>query len=239
MKSLIKNQLLEACLRSKFLWLPGLWLISLSAAADMTARIHIATDYIYRGVLQTHQGLAYQGSLEYQFEPGLFVGAWASRVDYGRYDQRDTEIDYFAGYQMRLSNNLAFEASIIRHSYSGSHRGTDYDWDEVLLSAYLHDRWTLSWGLADNWLARKHASRILELTYLHPLPAEIVLDTTLGYQYAKNLFGRDFAYMEIGLNRSFEHLSLRLAHSATESDAGNVFGDKADNRWLASVAWAF
>jgi uncharacterized protein (TIGR02001 family) len=234
---------------------------SSSSFADVNARLVLTSDYIYRGLSQSADAVTVQGSLEYQFEAGVFAGVWLSQIDYG-FDQAETalpgeympytdnrteddvdfanlEVDYFVGFERRVAKQFAFDVSLVHHDYRGSQGGLDLDWTELSVSAYLYDHWIVSLGVADRWLAEKQNTGNVELSYLYPLPLGIIFDVTLGVQYAEDMIDSTLTYAESGVGRNFGKLSARLAYSALEEGADEVFGDRAENKWLASLAWSF
>jgi hypothetical protein len=105
------------------------------------------------------------------------------------------------------------------------------------LSAYLADRWTVTWGIADGWWASDERSRFVEGTYRHPLPARLTLDTTVGYQLADRATGVDYGYAEAGVSRRWGNFTMRAGYAAVESAARARFLDFAGNHWTASLTW--
>jgi uncharacterized protein (TIGR02001 family) len=204
--------------------------------ADMKARFTATTDYLQRGLQQNTDGLAYQGMLEYDVDNGLFAGIWASNVSFGSFDDRNFELDYFAGYSRTIRPGLAFDATFIHYTFPGHTKPRDYDWTEVMVSAYLGDRWLLSAGVADNWLARNETTTFVEGGYRYPLPLSLTVDLTLGYQSLKDPFP-DYAYFELGISRRVGAVDVRVGYAVTDHDARDWFGSWADNRWLASISF--
>ena len=59
--------------------------------------IALASDYVFRGISQTDNHPAIQGSLEYGYEPwGVYLGTWASSVNTMTSDG-EIEIRWFGG----------------------------------------------------------------------------------------------------------------------------------------------
>ncbi|MCZ6855686.1 MAG: TorF family putative porin [Gammaproteobacteria bacterium] len=211
--------------------------MSRTAIADADLQLVLASDYIHRGLSQTTHGPAYQGSTEFQFDSGLFLGIWASSADFRNTDEVNAEIDYFVGYQHRLTSDLAFDITAVRYTYPDIDLPRDYDWRELQITFYLGDQWSLSWGLAENWLGFSKKSRFFETSYRTPLPANFTVDICIGYQLTENLFEEDYGYAEVGISKPLGPLHARLAYSATDNHASDIFGTTAASRWLASLIW--
>ena len=52
-------------------------------AAELSATVTATTDYDFRGITQTAQDPAIQGSIDLATDPGFYAGVWASNVDFG------------------------------------------------------------------------------------------------------------------------------------------------------------
>jgi uncharacterized protein (TIGR02001 family) len=68
-----------------------------AAHAEFTGTVTATTDYDWRGITQSAQDPALQGSLDYASDIGLHGGVWASNVDFGEGDP-NMEIDFYAGW---------------------------------------------------------------------------------------------------------------------------------------------
>jgi uncharacterized protein (TIGR02001 family) len=87
----------------------------------------IATDYDFRGESLTdpveQEGKpAFQVGGTYNFDPGLYVGAWGSNVDnsYGTLDGDNFEVDFFTGYAWGdASSSFAYDVGLNLYTYPG------------------------------------------------------------------------------------------------------------------------
>ena len=205
-----------------------------TAMAEFRGHVGLATDYMFRGISQTDTGPAPQGSAEYLHPAGVYVGIWASRVDYG-FDDRRAEINYFLGLQRRLHPELAIDLSAVRYTYDRPSRRGSYNWTEINLAAHVSDHWAVALGIGDNWLGRGARTYSGEVTYRHALTPRLLIDVTLGYNDASAAVDERYAWIDTGLARRFGPLDARLAYSTT-SGAG-YFRDSANPRVYASLAW--
>ena len=208
------------------------------AGASTDLGLTVATDYMMRGVRQTWSGPAYQGLVEHGFKSGIFAGLWASRVSFRAEDPRNVEVDYFAGYRKRLRPDLAFDITATRYTYPepGQHRG--YDWTEVQLAFHIADYVTVSGILSRGWLASTEVYPIIEAALLYPLPALVVLDSTIGYQFSERALPKSYGYVEVGASRSFGSFSFRVSVTATSSNGREMFGEFAETRGVAALSWS-
>ncbi len=209
-------------------------------ASGWHGHVGIGTDYVFRGVLQTAHGPEINGTLEYQFEPGFYLGVWAGRVAFeNRNDTRDVELDYFVGYQGRINRAVAFDTAIIRYTYPGQNNSVDYDWTQWTLGLNVFSRWFFRIGSEENWLGRGKTTRFADLSYRHPLPLELTLDLTGSFHRVDDVVRRNYRHYELGVSRPIGPLQARIALVGTDSRGREVFGDRADTRWIGSIMWSF
>jgi len=194
----------------------------------------IASDYLHRGINQTSSGPAIQASAEFSSSTGWFAGVWASRVDFGSFDDRVAELDYYVGYGQRVDRHLAFETTLIRYDYHGD-AARDYDWQELQLTAFVGDHVSATWGHGDNWAAADERTNPLEATFRYPLPAGLVLDLTAGRHFVSDVLGRNYDYGQLGLSRPISQFVIRAAYA--DSDLADLPRRMIRARWLLSLTW--
>jgi uncharacterized protein (TIGR02001 family) len=203
--------------------------------ADLRLGAAIASDYVFRGVVQTDQGIAYQAVAEIESAHGFYGGVWTSRVDYA-FDERNAEVDWFAGWLIRISDAFALDAGIVRYTYDADFAGEETDWTELQLATHVHDRWSFLVAAARGWLATDERSYVAEATYRHPLPALVVLDATWGQQFADAVIDQRYGYGELGLSRAFGPIDVRLA--VADTFGADLPHPLDDTRYTVSVEWA-
>lgn len=206
-------------------------------SAEVHLSASLSSDYAHRGLRQTIDGPSVQGLLEYQFSSGWYVGAWAGNLDFDRPGDRDFELDYFVGYNRRVNPDLAFDVTLIRYTYPGQNDVRNYDWQELITSAYLGDRWLVSLGVAHNWLAQDKPTAFAEAGYRHPMPLGLTLDVTVGWQALPRPFP-NYVYGELGVSRHLGPVDVRLGYGAVEDAAKDRFGKLAADRWIATLTYS-
>ncbi len=112
----------------------GSLFVSAQAVAGASGNIGVTSNYIWRGVSQTGDGPAVSGGLDYEAENGLYVGTWASNVDFGGTTDtaKGTELDVYAGYSKELANGFGVDGSVTHYAYPGDTLSGDFT--EVALS---------------------------------------------------------------------------------------------------------
>ncbi len=89
-----------------------------------SASVALTTDYIWRGVSQTNNDPAIQGSFDLAHESGLYVGAWASSYEFG--NAATMELDVYGGFANEtdfgglLPFAFAYDLGVLRYEYTSA-----------------------------------------------------------------------------------------------------------------------
>lgn len=113
MKCTIKSAITALCLTP---W--GLTqAVDLNDNLNIDLNIGVYSDYRTRGVSQTQNDPAVQGSATLTHSSGLYAGAWSSNVDYGYDSSTRQEIDYYAGYYWQISDDISLDVAYYKYEY--------------------------------------------------------------------------------------------------------------------------
>ncbi|MBA1204388.1 hypothetical protein G7009_21960 [Pseudomonas capeferrum] len=83
----------------------------------LEAKAGLFSDYRTRGISQTQNDPALQGSLTLLHSSGLYVGLWSSNVDFGFGSRTRQEQDYYAGHFWQISDDVTLDTSYIKYVY--------------------------------------------------------------------------------------------------------------------------
>ncbi len=92
---------------------PFCWIDNLSGNMAMTS------NYVFRGVSQTRNLPAVQGSLTYQFPIGLYLNAWGSNVKFEDTDAT-LELDSIVGWRGDIWEDFSYDLNLDRYNYPGA-----------------------------------------------------------------------------------------------------------------------
>ena len=77
---------------------------------SFSANVGLYTDYVFRGYTQTQNEPAIQGGFDVEHSSGLYLGTWASNVDWttagGYMDKNSIEIDVFDSFHKPYHEGL-------------------------------------------------------------------------------------------------------------------------------------
>ena len=93
----------------------------LSAFAQVSYNVGVVSDYLFRGVSQTHGDPALQGGIDYAHSSGFYVGAWGSTITWVKdaYGKGSTEIDVYGGYKNSFAGDWTYDVGLISYNYPG------------------------------------------------------------------------------------------------------------------------
>lgn len=218
----------------------ALSLAALSAQAEVTGTAGVYSDYNWRGITQTAQDPALQGSIDYAHDSGFYIGAWGSNVDFGNCCDENVEIDIYTGF--RFGETLTWDVGLVYYTYPGA---DDLDFPEIYV------------GLGWEWLSGKisysndfgnsdESAFYYEANAAYELPANFGINAHLGYSDgdAIDLFYED-SYMDwaVGVTYDWSHFTLGLKY-ADGSDLDLLDGtpddvSSSEGQVIFSISTAF
>ena len=93
----------------------------------ISGTVALASDYRFRGVSQSNEKLAVQGSMTVNHESGLYGGFWASNLSgWGTFGGANLELDLIAGYKFKPTENATVDVGVTYYMYPGGADETDF-----------------------------------------------------------------------------------------------------------------
>ena len=176
--------------------------ISLGSGLDLDVTITAVSDYRDTGISQTRGDPALQTEAILQHESGLYLGAFASNVDFGT----DTRLEtmYFVGATVPFSEHVYFDTYVGRYEYP-KEAYADYNEFYAELGAYgFQLGYTYSF---DNRGHVPNNSNVF-LAYNFALPYESNLQVRYGYS---NVRADAFWSSDGDVRRSFHDWEAKLS----------------------------
>ncbi len=90
-------------------------------ANPLSFNIGVVSDYLFRGVSQTHGAPAIQGGVDYAFSNGFYIGAWGSNITWVEdfLGSGNLEVDVYGGYKGSLGGDVGYDIGYITYNYPG------------------------------------------------------------------------------------------------------------------------
>lgn len=215
--------------------------------------VTLTTDYVFRGISQTQNDPALQGSFDVSHSSGLYAGAWASNVDFNDPTDTNIEIDLYAGFTNEI-DKFSYDVGVIYYLYPDSGGSlnalgfpADYDYLEFkLLGAYDFDVLTVTGGLyySPDFFAESDDAVYLTggiaVPFYEQNGVTLTFDANIGVQWIDDeaAFGlRDYVDWNAGITLGWEGFEFGLRYTDTDFGSG-CFNDVCDAKAVLSVSRA-
>lgn len=203
------------------------------AESPITWELTGVSDYVFRGASQTEENPTGQAGVTYTHGSGLYVGTWASGVDFGT-RKPDFEVDVFVGYNFDINENINFDVALNRYMYPDAGAS---NYNELITTttfadtysatvAYSNDVWNTD---TDGWYVAVGGE--------WELPQEFSLNAGLGYSTFEKDVAEDYLDWSLGVSRAFGPATVGLTYHGTNSRGEYNFGETADDRVVLSVSF--
>jgi len=92
----------------------------------VTGSVSLVSDYRFRGVSQSNEDAALQGTATLTHKSGLYAGVWSSNLaGWGTFGGPNLELDIFAGYKHPIGGG-AIDVGVTWYTYPGGADNTDF-----------------------------------------------------------------------------------------------------------------
>jgi uncharacterized protein (TIGR02001 family) len=220
----------------------ALSLTALTAQAELSGTAGVYSDYNWRGISQTSQDPALQGSIDYAHDSGFYLGAWGSNVDFGDCCDENVEIDIYTGF--RFGETVTWDLGLVYYTYPGA---DDLDFPEIYV------------GVGYEWLSGKisysndfgnydESAFYYEANAAYELPANFGINAHLGFSDGDGIeaaYGQDNYFdWAVGVTYDWSHFTFGLKYadgSDLETLDGTLPDDISNSEGVAifSVSTAF
>lgn len=194
------------------------------------------SDYIFRGVSQTDQDPAIQGSLDIGHSSGFYAGVWASNVDFDTEgDGINTEIDYYVGWTFALPADMELDLQAVRYTYPGSNSGFGIDYNEYLAALSFFEYFTATFGYTDDYVNSD------ENAFYYHLGGEFPIGDTgfsivagAAYNDIEKATGDNYSDFQFGVNYTWNSILLDVSYFDTSSYGAGVQDFLGPKKWADS-----
>lgn len=217
---------------------------------EFSANVALSTDYMYRGGSQTNEQPAISGGFDYGHSSGLYVGLWASNVDFG--DSANIEIDYYGGIAGEFSNGISWDVGGLYYQYPGvtdaDEAGGDFDFFEAYGNlgytfgdVQLEPTVGVFFAYSPDYFGETGDSYYVTLDLGFSLPYDI----GLAFQYGNQMFddeaaaGTDYQHYSVGLSKDLTIFTFDLSWYGDIEDTDAFWGDGPSEALVFTVSSSF
>ena len=211
-----------------------------TAAAEISGRVTLASEYIFRGKALSDGNPALQAGIDYGHDSGFFLGAWGSTIDLvSPSGRRDVELDYYVGWHFSGESRISGTLTITHYTYPGQATSFDYDYTEASATMSWDGRYSLEFGYTDDLYGFGVDSSHVELRVDWPLRNAWVISGGLGVNDYSNLGSSRYAFGDVGISSRFGRLTVDLRWYDNERPTGFRGRISADSRLVGALSVGF
>jgi|TARA_R110000772_G_scaffold96694_2_gene195570 uncharacterized protein (TIGR02001 family) len=203
---------------------------AVSAQAEISGNVTLATDYVFRGISQTDEKGAIQGGFDWSGDTGLYAGIWASNVAFGG---ATTEMDYYFGYAGETDGGFGYDVGIIYFDYEGE---SSLDYIEYALGLSYAD-FSVGFVYSDEFGDGGPEYMYYSAGYSLALTEVISVDFNIGFTDTDQddywEAGAD-SYTDYGVTFGYSAMELDFALALIGTDLDDV--EAADDRIVFSIS---
>ncbi|QEI07497.1 hypothetical protein FXN63_17870 [Pigmentiphaga aceris] len=206
---------------------PGSTPASTSSDYTLTANLSLASEYRYRGLMQTNSHPALQGGFDLNHASGFYIGNWNSNVswldDSSPAVSAPLEMDFYAGFKTKLANDVMLDAGVLRYYYPGDYPTgyTSPNTTEVYASVgYGVFNFKYSNALTNlfGFAGSRHSQYYDLSANLDTGFWGLTANAHVGYQYVRNVADASYLDWKLGLSKELaKGLTVSLAYVDTNA----------------------
>jgi uncharacterized protein (TIGR02001 family) len=218
-------------------------------ADPLSFNVGVVSDYLFRGVSQTHGKPAIQAGVDYAHPSGFYIGAWASSITWVKdfLGKGSVEVDVYGGYKNTFAGgDWSYDLGYITYNYPshGSaiptilanpntqelYASLGYKWISAKYS-YATSSHFIGWYGGNPAVGDTRGSDYLELNANYDLGDGWTLIGHAGHQKVKNFVAtaavKDASYSDwkLGVSKDVGFGTVTVAYSDTSAkgSCGNPF----------------
>ncbi|EHK67923.1 TorF family putative porin [Achromobacter arsenitoxydans] len=199
-----------------------------SSEYTLTANVTLASQYRYRGLMQTNNKPAIQGGFDLAHSSGLYVGNWNSSISWLNDSNGDVsapvEMDLYGGYKGNIAEGVPVDLGVLQYYYPGDYPSGYTSPDTTELYAGIgygpvmfkySIAMTNLFGFADS-----KYSQYFDLSGNFDTGIwGLTLNAHVGRQSVRNVDNGSYTDWKLGLTKDFgQGLSVSLAYLDTNAD---------------------
>lgn len=202
------------------------------AASPVSWEVSAVSDYLFRGASQTDEKPTVQGTVTWTSASGLYVGGFASGVDFGQ-DSPDVEVDYFVGYGFDVGDKVNVDVLLNRYTYPGA---SEMAYNELVTTTTLAETWKVNVSYTNDVWGSGTTGWYYGVGGDWGLPKDFTLSANVGRSvFNDSDVAQDYTDWGVGIGRSFGIAEVSLGYYGTDGKGRDNFGQLADDRLVLAV----
>lgn len=210
-------------------------------ASPLSFNVGVVSDYIFRGISQTHGDPALQGGIDYAFSNGFYIGTWASSISWVKdaLGKGSVELDLYGGYKGAFANpDWTYDVGAIAYTYPGHGKAVPtytgnptsaevygsigWKWLSAKYSYTVSNQWVGIYG-GPNLDQKTRGSNYLELNANYDMGDGWTVIGHVGHQKVEksvttpNQYDASYSDWKLGVSKDVGFGVVTLAYSDTDA----------------------
>jgi len=122
---------------------------------SLSSNVYLVSDYLFRGQTQTWGKPGIQGGFDFAHQSGLYAGTWATNVSGNQFAGGSMELDLYAGYNGKLSEDIGYSAGLLYYYYPGANYNKAFACSSTVCASEKYDTLEVGAGGSWSWLSAK------------------------------------------------------------------------------------
>ena len=181
------------------------WLCASASASahELHGYLSLVTDYVFRGVSQSHEDPTLQAGLDYTHAKGLFAGVFVARTKFPdspfATNQGNIEIDGYLGYRRNAGRDWSWDVAAVRYEFPDA-TGFDYSYNELAANLHFRDVLRIGTTVSNDADAGGENGWTVEIELRRPLGDRFLLSGSLGHYALEQARWEDYRYWDLGVS---------------------------------------
>lgn len=208
---------------------------------EISGNVAITTDYRFRGISQTNEEPAVQGGFDVGFEPGFYIGTWASTVDFDDSAYGTIEMDYYAGWAGNIGDSdVGIDVGYYYYDYPGDDDSVEGDYQEFAVGLSWMDA-GLTLVYSDDYYQETDEFWYLAADYGFEIVENVAIGLHVGYNMLEEDFWGTDEYIDYSVSATYSYggVDFSLAWVGTdldEDDVGSTLEELGDDAAVFTIS---
>lgn len=219
-----------------------------SQAATLTGNVGYVSDYLFRGISQTNEGMALQGGMTVAADNGAYLSTWGSNISFG---DGSMELDLLLGWTGKVTEDWSVDVGVMQYRYpNGNTAETEFNFVEWYAKA-LYGDFVFGYAFASDYFgAGVDQYHYFSVDHTYKLQDDWAIVSHLGYnkfedseQFQTFLAAgpvntSSYADFSVGVSKTYMGASFALKYAGTDIGKSAECA-LCDNRAVFSVTKSF
>ncbi|CBL44410.1 conserved hypothetical protein [gamma proteobacterium HdN1] len=237
---------MRSLLVSSLIFAPLVNVLAANAQAhEFSTTVGVVSDYLSNGISQSKKHPTLQASLDYEHER-FSAEIWTSDVDFEVDDngrEADSEVDYYIGYNLPLSDNFSLDFTAAWYQYPGVDSSVQADYGDISVGLTAWENSEIKVSYSDNYWGGSGKSWTYHVAQQWPLSDSLALNAQVNMlhnQTSDYWYGdKQYVHYQIGVQKTLREFDLELAWSDTDVQSKDDPEKTAKGVFWVSVSRTF